>query len=119
MAKCRSIFAFAMVLLWAAMPALACLPSQKMSSAEMACCKKMAYDCHMGVGQHPCCKMTVSRNAPVANIERTAPNIQLHVVATLLHIAPLPAPKLDRTLASDHLGLPPPAPPGLNSVLRI
>jgi hypothetical protein len=119
MAKCRSIFAFGLVLVWTAMPALACLPSQNMTQAEMACCKKMAGDCHMGVGQHPCCKTTVSPNAPVANIERTAPHIQPYVVATLLQIAPLTAPKFDRALARDHLGLPPPAPPGLNSALRI
>ena len=45
---CRSIFAFGLVLLWMAMPALACLPNAAMTQVEMACCKKMAGDCHMG-----------------------------------------------------------------------
>ena len=66
MAKCRSMFVFVLVLAWTAIPALACLPSATMTQAEMACCKKMAGDCHMGAGQHPCCKTKVDRATPVA-----------------------------------------------------
>lgn len=119
MAKCRSIFAFSLVLLWTAMPALACLPSQEMTQAEMACCKKMAGDCHMGVGQHPCCKTSVSPNAPVATIQRTSPHIQPYVVAILLHTILFLTTVLQATPSRENLGLPPPAPPALNSVLRI
>jgi hypothetical protein len=116
---CRSIFAFGLVFLWTAMPALACLPNPQMTQAEMAFCKKMAGNCHMGVGQHPCCKTTISPDAPVANIECTAPHIQPYVVAAVLHETNLPEPQLDRGFIGKKLGLPPPAPPGLNPVLRI
>jgi integrase len=48
-----------------------------MTEAEMACCKKMAGDCNMGTGQHPCCK-TVS-NAPLS-VASIQPIVQRGIV---------------------------------------
>jgi hypothetical protein len=119
MAKCRSFFALILVFAWMAAPALACLPNPTMTQAEMACCKKMAGDCHMGAGQHPCCKTTLQKAAPVAALDRTANQIHPYVVATLLKVVFLPKPALDSASSIELRGLPPPAPPGLTSVLRI
>ena len=69
MSKFDHIFVLALVCLWIGSPALACLPSPQMTHSEMECCKKMAGDCHMGTGQHPCCK-TVSN---ASNTRRVAP----------------------------------------------
>ena len=118
MAKCRSMFAFVLVFTWTAIPALACLPNATMTRAEMACCKKMAGDCHMGTGQHPCCKTKVE---PVTAQAPHRATVQIHpyIVAALLDMTPLLEPTIDRAGSSELRGLPPPAPPGLNSVLRI
>jgi hypothetical protein len=116
---CRSIFAFGLVLLWMAMPALACLPNAAMTQVEMDCCKKMAGDCHMGASQHPCCKTTVERATPVASLDRVATRIHPYVVVTSLQGNPHPKPMLDRAGSSELIGQPPPAPPGLHPVLRI
>jgi mercuric ion transport protein len=58
-----------------------CLPNSQMTAAEMACCKKMAGDCNMRTGPHPCCK-TVS-NAPPS-----VPSIQ---TISQVHRCALPA----------------------------
>src|SRR6267142_7009975 len=113
MAKCRSMFVFVLVFTWTAIPALACLPNATRTQAEMACCKKMAGDCHMSAGQqHPCCETKVEPVTPVATLDRT--NVQIHpyIVATLLDATFLPEPTIDRAASSDLRGLPPPAPPG-------
>jgi len=117
-AKCRSMFAFVLVFTWTATPALACLPNATMTRAEMACCKKMAGDCDMGVSQHSCCKTMGNSAAPVAKIERAAPQFQPQVLGILLDTTPLSATTLDRAFIHP-FGLPPPAPPGPTSVLRI
>ena len=119
MTKCRSILGFTLLVVWIALPALACLPTQGMTQAEVACCKKMAGDCPMGAGRHPCCKTTVNRPLTVAKIEHSVYQLQPDSPSTLLSTAPLP--KLCINYVSDvkKLGLPPPAPPALNSVLRI
>ena len=119
MAKCRSMFVFVIVFTWTAAPALACLPNASMTQAEMACCKKMAGDCHMGLGQHPCCKTKVEQATPVATLDRTSTQIQPYFSATVLGVSILPEPVLDRADRSELRGLPPPAPPGLNPVLRL
>jgi hypothetical protein len=118
MRKCRQLLAIVLILAWMAPSALACLPNPQMTQAEMACCKKMAGDCHMGAGQHPCCK-TVT-NAP-SSIPSVQPKAQFHpnvaVVAVLPTFEVSAVSESELTLA--HLGLPPPAPPGPVSVLRI
>jgi hypothetical protein len=46
-----------------------------MTHSEMECCKKMAGDCHMGSGQHPCCKTVSNAPTPVASLQ---PISQVH-----------------------------------------
>jgi hypothetical protein len=113
------MFAFVVVLAWTAIPALACLPNATMTQAEMACCKKMAGDCHRSAAQHPCCKTKVEQPTSVAVVDRTATHVHPFIVATLLDVALLPEPGLNRVGPSMSRDLPPPAPPGLSSVLRI
>jgi hypothetical protein len=69
MARCRSVVVLVLLALWLAIPALACLPNLQMTAAEMACCKKMAGDCNMGTGQHPCCKTVSAAPASIASIQ--------------------------------------------------
>jgi hypothetical protein len=92
-----------------------------MTQAEMACCKKMAGDCQMGSAQHPCCKTAPSVNAPVATIAATEPISQLHPSVAVVGYIPNAQfePKAEGEIIQAHLGLPPPAPPGPNSILRI
>jgi|SRR5579863_6128209 len=118
MVRCRSIIVLSLLALWLATPALACLPSSHMTDAEMACCKKMAGNCHMGTGQHPCCKTVSNAPASVASIQ---PISQLHldfavVAVTLVVHIPCASHAESEQIG---LGLPPPAPPGQNSILRI
>src|ERR1700722_16708607 len=117
MAKCRSMFALVLVSLWTAIPALACLPNATMTQAEMACCKKMAGDCHMSAGRHPCCKTTVERASAVALFDR--PATEINPVASILMDVSLPEPRTERIGSRGLEGLSPPAPPGLNPILRI
>jgi hypothetical protein len=115
--KSRSLVAFAVLVVWISTPALACLPNHGMTQAEMECCKKMAGDCQMSVGQHPCCKRSVNRPASVAKVEQNAQS-QPQFVAVPLDVLALPANIIDRAFTTQ-LGLPPPTPPGVASVLRI
>ncbi len=119
MAQYRSIVVVFLLAAWLATPALACLPNPQMTDAEMACCKKMAGDCHMGAGHHPCCKTSMSRPLPVANLERYTSQIQPCVEAILPETPLLPEPALKRAFTREKLDLPPPSPPSLISVLRI
>ena len=118
MAQCRSIVALSLLAVWLTIPALACLPTLHMTHEEMACCKKMAGDCSMGTGQHPCCKTVSSVNPPVATIQ---PVSQIHLVfATVALIADYEENPFSHTAsAQGYIGLPSPAPPGRDSILRI
>jgi hypothetical protein len=89
-----------------------------MTDAEMACCKKMAGDCHMGSGQHPCCKSVSSAPTPVASIQ---PISQVHPdFVALAATLPVRVPSVSEAESEQiGLGLPPPTPPGKNSILRI
>jgi len=118
MGKLRQMLAFVLVLAWAAPTAFACLPNQQMTQSEMACCKKMAGDCRMSGEQHPCCKTVSSSPSPVAS-----PQSKIHfqplagLVGIVTPIEVTSISRVDQALA--HLGLPPPAPPGPSSILRI
>jgi hypothetical protein len=78
----------------------------------------MVGNCHMGVGQHPCCKTVTSLDIPVATLQ---PISQLHpnLSFVVLDFTFQPEPTAEGGFGQVHLGLPPPAPPGLNSILRI
>jgi hypothetical protein len=119
MARCRSMLVFLLLFSWTAIPALACFPNASMTQAEMACCKKMAGDCHRGAGAHPCCKTNVERTTSVATLDRTATQIHPFVVAIFSTVTTLPEPILNTISRPEFHGLLPPAPPGLNPVLRI
>jgi hypothetical protein len=114
----RSITVVGLLFFWTVAPALACLPNQQMSAAEMASCKKMAGDCHMGTGQHPCCTTKPKVNSPVATVQPVA-NFHPASVVVPLGVSFQPEPLASREVAQAYLGLPPPAPPGPNSILRI
>ena len=86
MARWRSILALSFIAVWLATPVLACLPNSQMTAVEMACCKKMAGDCHMGVGPHPCCKTVSNALQPVASLQ---PVPQIHPDFAVLDVAPL------------------------------
>jgi hypothetical protein len=90
-----------------------------MTQAEMACCKKMAGDCQKGAGQHPCCRTSVNRTPTVAKVERNVSQIQSDVPAALLETEFSFELFFSRAPDSEKLGLPPPAPPALNSIQRI
>ena len=119
MAKYRSLVVFALLVVWTSIPALACLPTQGMTQAEMDCCKKMAGDCQKGAGDHPCCKTSVNLTQAVAKIERNISQAEPYVPAALLETTLLPEPTLARAPNKEKLGLPPPGPPSLTSILRI
>lgn len=118
MVRCRSIIVLSLVALWLATPALACLPNAHMTDAEMACCKNMAGNCHMGTGQHPCCNTVSDAPASIASIQpisQVRPNVVV-VAATLVADVPVVSQTESQQIS---LGLPPLAPPGQNSTLRI
>ena len=118
MAHCRSVLVFVLLALWLAIPALACLPSQQMTAAEMACCKKMAGDCQMRGGRHPCCSTIANTPQPVASMQS-----RFQIQPSLVVVAQSGIDPVFSVVAPDsvHLGfgLPPLAPPGLHSILRI
>jgi hypothetical protein len=118
MARCRSIIVLSLLALWLATPALACLPNTQMTPSEMACCKKMAGDCNMGTGQHPCCKTVSSAPASIASFQ---PISQVHPdFVALAATLPVRVPSVSEAESEQiGLGLPPPTPPGKNSILRI
>jgi hypothetical protein len=118
MARWRFVAVVGLLLIWTAIPALACLPNTSMTQAEMACCKKMAGNCTMGTADHPCCKTLKSAPSQESTVARGAPPIQLHVIsAELMGISANLPPQSQ--FVSSRKGLPPPAPPGLNAILRI
>ena len=100
------------------MPALACLPTRDMTSAEMQCCKKMVVDCHMGPEHHPCCNMRLTAPPQLATVinssrfQTTVVFVSAIVPARFIAIS-------DRHVTYAKQGLPPPAPPGLHSIIRL
>jgi len=118
MARCRSVVVLGLLAMWLAIPALACLPNPQTTDAEMACCKKMAGDCHMGIGNHPCCKTLASAPQPVASIQPISQVQPTLAVVAYNVVVPIP-PVAEAEAMQIGLGMPPPAPPGLNPILRI
>jgi len=114
----HQIVALGLICLCIGSPALACLPNSQMTAAEMECCKKMAGDCNMGKGQHPCCKTVSPTPSPVASVQPSLhfhPSFAVAALTVTLEVAPVSTGEF----AQVNLGLPPPAPPGPNSILRI
>jgi hypothetical protein len=104
--------------LLAAAPLLSCLSTPSMTDSEMACCKKMAGNCDMGMGNHSCCKTTVSTPQLVAIshnsqvyqpdglvvVQRVFTNANAGLASEIVRVGPSPIPI---------------SPPGSQSVLRI
>jgi hypothetical protein len=72
----------------------------------------------MGTGQHPCCKTVSTAPASIASVQ---PISQLHpdfavVAETIATLVPSVSEAESEQIG---LGLPPPSPPGQNSILRI
>jgi hypothetical protein len=118
MVRYRTILALGLVALWLVTPALACLPTAQMTAAEMECCKKMAGDCHMGVAQQPCCKTVANAPQPVASLQSIS---QIHppVAVTIEIVVVSIASTTEVEAMQVGLGLPPPSPPGLHTILRV
>src|ERR1700738_1236244 len=112
MAKVRPIVVLSLLVLWTVAPALACLPNRQMTQAEMA------GDCHRGPGQHPCCKTASTVDAPVATVQQAS---RVHPEFAVLYLNQSSQfwPTAEGEVVQVHLGLPPPAPPGSISTLRI
>jgi len=111
--------AAAVLFAWTLLPAIACAADlRQMTEPEMACCKKMAGDCSMGTSEHPCCKTVSSLNPPVATIQTVS-----HIDRVLAVVSVITdnetTPVFDVPLVQSHVGLPSPAPPGTDSILRI
>src|ERR1700681_1673219 len=122
----QRVAVFALTVLFAALPVMACaLPNAAMTAAERDCCKKMAGQCgDMGMEKsHPCCQVT----ATPADFHalKTASSQLDHVSLVLLHALPLTSlsdtycslAQLSSRVSCTH------SPPGLESltttVLRI
>jgi hypothetical protein len=109
------------VVLWAAMPAMACLvPMRAMTPAEHDCCLKMAQECGSATmpSSHSCCqgqrRDTAVSPTPLYSATRPfdvaiVPQVSMLVVVNLPVSFPVPA-----------LEAPPPeSSPGASSILRI
>jgi hypothetical protein len=118
MVRWRSVVVSGLLALWLAVPALACAPNSRMTGAEMACCKKMVGNCHMGTRQHPCCRTVAKAPQPVASLQSISQIRISFVVVAGIAIVPV-ASIAEAEATQVGLGLPPPAPPGLHSILRI
>jgi hypothetical protein len=85
----QRVAVFALAVLFAALPVMACVvPNAAMTAAERECCKKMAERCgDMGMAKsHPCCQVT----ATPADFHalKTASSQLHHVSLVLLHALP-------------------------------
>jgi|SRR3981081_3242144 hypothetical protein len=86
----QKVAVFALAVLFAALPVMACVvPNEAMTPAERECCKKMAGHCgDMGMAKsHPCCQAT----ATPADFHalKTASSQLHHVSLVLIHALPL------------------------------
>jgi hypothetical protein len=90
-----------------------------MTDAEMACCEKMAGNCDMGVGNHSCCKTTVSVSQSMAAL---AQHQKAHVPPVLVAVAILLTGVRADFASEDVASKPSPipiSPPGSQSILKI
>jgi hypothetical protein len=116
--RCRSIVVLSLLAIWVLTPALACLPNPQMTKAEMDCCKKMAGECNMGAGKHPCCKTLTTAPSPISSVQA---KVQVQPAFAVISLLPTIAfdPRTESESSHIQIGLPPPAPPSTDSVLRI
>src|ERR1700684_1449995 len=88
----QKVAVFALAVLCAGLPAMACVvPNAAMTAAERECCKKMARQCgDMGMAKsHPCCQSTAT---PADFHALKTASSQLNLVSLVLfHSLPLTA----------------------------
>jgi hypothetical protein len=118
----KFVSALAVLLVMTSSPVVNCMSTlYKMSMQEMACCKHMMSDgCDMGQGHESCCQ--TNSNPSVAAATHPTQIIDLDTGATVLasiaNADSSPASSYPRITKADD-GLPPPAPPGDISILKI
>jgi hypothetical protein len=72
----------------------------------------------MGTGQHPCCKTVSNAPASIASVQpisQASPDFAVVAETIAILVPSISQAESEQT----GLGLPPPAPPGQNSILRI
>jgi hypothetical protein len=72
----------------------------------------------MGSHSHPCCEKNVNQPSPVATVQQSHAQHFVFMAVTSVAQA-ICLPMRDAESHRLALGLPPPAPPNLNSILRI
>jgi len=85
----QKVAVFALAVLFAALPVMACVvPNAAMTAAERECCKKMAGHCgDIGMAKsHPCCQVTATPSD--VHALKTASSQLHHVSLVLLHALP-------------------------------
>jgi len=88
----QKIAVFALAVLFAGLPVMACVvPNAAMTAAERECCKKMAEKCgDMGMAKsHPCCQVMATPGD--FHALKTASSQLHHDSLVLLHALPLTA----------------------------
>src|SRR4051812_32025861 len=81
----------ALLLVWCAAPAVACLAPQTLTPEESACCQRMAGSCHQSAAKHSCCKQVQPQDT--ASIARELSLMALDAAPAL----PVAAPELRTT----------------------
>ena len=106
---------------WTLLPAIACAADMRqMTKPEMACCKKMAGKCDMGVGQHSCCDQAVHAQDPSKAVLTEAFQLPDSLPAcNTPAIADVGLPRAAHAQVIEYDGSPPESPPDSINILRI
>jgi hypothetical protein len=119
MAKGRSTIIVAVLIFWTVMPAVRCLVlTELLSTAERACCTRMAGECGPMPSNHECCKkITATPQNAMVTAKTAVAKADVAVgamVTSALAVNAVPVVFLERVLLD-------PSPPPLSSttVLRI
>ena len=117
--RCRAGFrggiVAALLVFWALSSVAICVASTRAEAEAMACCQPA--DCEMSAmsAQHPCCALQSNPSQPSAN-----PVVPAGHFADRIATVVTPAQhKAGATSTSALAAIPPDAPPGCNSILRI
>jgi hypothetical protein len=110
------------LVLWISSPALACLAQpEKMTEAEMQCCREMAGQCgEMAKAEHSCCpktpaKVETAKRLVLSASEKTlisVPSLVGQATTLPLHVPQVERIAVDRVQSSE-------SPPGALTPLRI
>ena len=115
MSRFRYIVVVALLLVWSAMPAMACLTPKTLTPEESRCCKQMAGACHQTSAKHSCCPQVAPQD--VASLEAR----QIAVVDAAVPVAPITTYELQvaGVYRATVFFSPPHSPPATTSTLRI